>query len=291
MTVYADVLLIINLFVNYALLLCSARIIRSSVSRIRVLLGSAVGSIYGLIIFLPELPKTIEILIRIVATGFIVFCTFGYGNFRKFLRCFFAFFAVSMAFGGIMLLLWMTVSPVGMVINNGVFYFDINIIVLAVSTVVCFVTVSVISFFIERRVTRETAALITIESGGEKVKIPALIDTGNSLRESFSGYPVAVAEMSSVEKILPISVSDYLRGKVSDNNDTSIRLIVYNTVSGMGILPAFQPDYVEIKTVNRCVKTDSVYIAVTKSIIAKGEYSVILSPDLLSEEKKYVQTI
>ncbi|MCQ2485565.1 MAG: sigma-E processing peptidase SpoIIGA [Clostridia bacterium] len=291
MTIYADVLVVINLFVNYALLLCSARIMKSTVSRLRVLAGALTGSAYGLIIFLPELPRIVELLIRIAATLLIVLCTFGYGNVRKLFRCFFTFFAVSMAFGGIMTVLWMTVSPVGMVMNNGVCYFDIDIVVLAASTVVCFAVVSIISHFIERRAPKEFSALLRIEYGGKSVALNALIDTGNSLRESFSGYPVAVAERSAVEKILPVSVLDYLDENNSENTDLSMRLIIHNTVSGTGVLPAFHPDCVEIKTVSRTVKTDRIYIAVTKNIIAKGEYSVIVSPDLLSEEKKYAQTI
>lgn len=291
MTVYADVLIVINLFVNYVLLLCSARIMKSAVSRLRVLAGALVGSAYGLIIFLPEPPRFVELSIRVTATLLIVLCTFGYGNVRKFLRSFFTFFAVSMAFGGIMMVLWMTVSPVGMLINNGVYYFDIDVVVLAVSTVICFAVVSLISHFIERRAPKEFSALLRIGYGEQSVMLNALIDTGNSLRESFSGYPVAVAERSAVEKILPVSVLNYLDEKNSEKTDLSMRLIVHNTVSGTGALPAFRPDFVEIKTVSRTVKTDKVYIAVTKNIIAKGEYSVIVSPDLLSEEKKYAQII
>lgn len=288
MVIYADVLLVTNLFVNYALLDCSARIMKNTASRLRILFGAAAGSVYGLVIFLPELPKFVELVSRLAVTALIVFITFGYANIKKYLRCFFTFFAVSVGFGGIMLLLWITVAPVGMVYNNGTVYFDIDLAVLAMSVVVCFALVSAISFFIERRAPKESVAIVEIFHAGQSVRVNALIDTGNSLRESFSGYPVAVAEESAVRKILPQSVSEYIKGNTTSESD-NFRLIVHTTVSGTGIMPAFKPDYVEIKTVSKSIRTDKIYIAVTKNNIAAGEYGIILNPSLLEEEKTYAE--
>lgn len=185
----------------------------------------------------------------------------------------------------------MTLSPVGMVYGNGAYYFDIDIVVLAVSAVVCFAVVSAVSKIIERRAPKESLAVLTVYCGSEHVRLKALIDTGNLLRESFSGYPVCAAEKSAVKKILPSAVSEYLNGTAPDGSDSSFRLIVHSTVSGTGMMPAFRPDYAEIHTVSKTVRTDKIYIAVTENIIAKGEYEAILNPDLLSEEKEYAESI
>lgn len=290
MTVYADVLLVINLFVNYALLLCSSMIMKNSASRARVLLGAAIGAFYGLVIFLPDMPSLAELLLRLAATGLIVFGTFGFKNLRYFLRCFFTFFAVSFAFGGIMLVLWVTVAPVGMVYSNGAVYFDIDLAVLAVSTVVCFAVVSLISHFTARRAPKDSIALVKIVYGGKTVNATALVDTGNSLCEGFSGYPVALGEYSTLEKIIPSAVRDFLDGKeLSPSAD--FRVVMHKTVSGTGLLPVFKPDYIEIKSASHTVKTDRVYIAVTKNNLAGGEFSVILNPELLNEEKSYAEAV
>ena len=290
MTVYADVLLVINLFVNYALLACSVRIMKLQISQLRILLGAAAGSIYGLIIFLPELPKPAELVLRIAAAALIVFCTFGFGNIRRFLRCFFTFFSASLAFGGIMLVLWVTVAPVGMVYSNGAVYFDISLTVLAISTVVCFAVVSVISYFTARRAPKESVAQVTVGMNGETVRTNALIDTGNSLKESFSGFPAAVGEASVLRKILPQTVSVFLdTGEIGE--DSNIRMIVHKTVSGTGIMPAFKPDFIEVRTLSGTVRSEKVYIAVTKNSLAAGEYGIILNPEIISEEKKYAETV
>lgn len=288
MIVYADVLLIVNLFVNYALLLCASMIMKKHTQRLRILLGASIGAFYGLIIFLPDLPGVVEFALRIAATALIVLGTFGYKNPASFLRSFFTFFAVSFAFGGIMLVLWVTVAPMGMVYNNGAVYFDIDLAVLAVSTVVSFAVVSLIVHFTSRRAPRDSVALVKIGYKGKEAKLTALVDTGNSLCETFSGFPVVLGEAESLEKIIPDVVREFVNGE-DVSSSSEMRLVMHKTVSGTGFLPAFRPDYIEVKSVSHNVKTSEVYVAVTKNNLARGEYEMILNPALFDEEKRYAE--
>lgn len=288
MTVYADVLIVVNLFVNYALLLCSSMIMKRHVTSLRLFLGAAVGAFYGLVIFLPQLPDAVEILLRIIFSALIVFASFGYRNIRFFLRCFCTFFAVSFAFGGIMLVLWVTVAPIGMVYNNGAVYFDINLTVLAVSTVVSFAVVSLIANFTQRRAPKESVAVVTVTNKGRSATLKALVDTGNSLTESFSGFPVILGEIGSLDKVIPDAVREFVNGD-DVSSSPEIRLVVHKTISGTGIMPVFRPDYIEVKTISKRIKTNEVYIGVTSKTLASGEYEMILNPTLFDEEKNYAE--
>lgn len=288
MVVYADVLLIVNLFVNYALLLCSSMIMKKHTQRLRILLGAAIGAFYGFVVFLPELPSLAEFALRFAATVLIVLGAFGYKNFPSFLRSFFTFFAVSFAFGGIMLVLWVTVAPIGMIYNNGAVYFDIDLAVLAISTVVSFAVVSLIAHFTARRAPKDSIALVKISYKGKEVKLTALVDTGNSLCETFSGYPVVLGEAESLEKIMPDAVRAFIDGD-DVSSSPEMRLVMHKTVSGTGVLPVFRPDYIEVKSVSHSIKTSEVYVAVTKNNLARGEYEMILNPALFEEEKRYAQ--
>ena len=288
MTVYADVLIVVNLFVNYALLLCSSMIMKRHVTGLRLFLGAAVGAFYGLVIFLPQLPDVFEIILRIVFSALIVYASFGYRNIRLFLRCFCTFFAVSFAFGGIMLVLWVTVAPIGMVYNNGAVYFDINLTVLAISTVVSFAVVSFIANFTQRRAPKESVAIVTVANKGRTATLKGLIDTGNSLTESFSGFPVILGEIDSLDKVIPDAVREFVNGD-DVSASPEIRLVVHKTISGTGILPVFRPDYIEVKTISKRIKTNEVYIGVTSKNLASGEYEMILNPTLFDEEKNYAE--
>lgn len=290
MTVYADVLLVINLFVNFALLSCAGGIMKIPTSGLRMFLGAAVGSVYGLVIFLPEIPVPAEILARAAASALIVFCAFGYVGARRFARCLFTFLAVSFSFGGIMLVLWLTFSPANMLYSNGVVYFDISLGVLAVSTVICYAAVSLASKLISRRAPKESIAFVTVHASGKAVKTNALIDTGNSLKESFSNFPVCVGEAAVLKTVMPAAVDACLKGGIPEAG-AEVRMVIHSTVSGTGIMPAFRPDYIEVKTAGRTVRTDRIYIAVTDKSIAGGEYGMILNPEIFEKENIYAETV
>ena len=287
MTVYADVLVVVNLFVNYALLLCSSLILKNRISNLRLLAGAAIGSVYGLIIFLPEIPIFLELPMRIAASALIVLASFGYRNVRRFLRCFFTFLAVTVAFGGIMLVLWVTVAPVGMIYNNGTVYFDIDLSVLAISTVVCFAVVSLVTKLTARKAPSNSVYTLTVMNGEKSITGTALCDTGNSLVESFSGYPVIVGEYDTLIRLLPQGVIDYYENPSACSGAAELRLIVCKTISDVGVLPSFRPKSVEIGSLDRKIKTDEVYIAVTRNRLGGGEFDFIFNPKLFDEENEH----
>lgn len=285
MTVYVDVLVTVNLFVNYVLLLCSSLILKNRISNLRLLAGAMIGSVYGLVIFLPKIPSYIELLLRIIVCVAIVFAAFGYRNIRRFLRSLFVFLAVTFAFGGIMLVLWVTVAPIGMIYNNGTVYFDIDLSVLAISTIVCFILVSLISKIISRRAPSNSVFTLTAYNSGRKISGVALCDTGNSLIERFSGYPVIIGEYDTLATILPNSVINYYEKSNECCSNDGLRFVVCKTVSDVGILPAFHPDAIEISSLTGKFKTQEVYIAVTKNCIGAGEFDFIISPNLFDGVK------
>lgn len=287
LVVYADVLVTVNLFVNYALLLCTSLILKCKIAGARLLLGAVVGSVYGLVIFLPDLPMYVELPLRLAASGLIVFASFGYKGFRRFLRCFLTFFAVAFAFGGIMLTLWVTVAPVGMIYNNGAVYFDIDLPVLAVSTVACFTVVSLISKLTARKAPANSVFILSIRYNGKAVSGTALCDTGNSLTEGFSGFPVIIGEYATLKEIMPQSIADYYKNPSEISQGEKIRPVVCRTISGVGLLPSFRPDEVELKSINRHIKTNRVYIAVTENRLAGGEFDFILNSEIFNGENEY----
>lgn len=187
-----------------------------------------------------------------------------------------------------MLVLWVTVAPIGMVYNNGAVYFDINLTVLAVSTVVSFAVVSLIANFTQRRAPKESVAVVTVTNKGRTATLKALVDTGNSLTESFSGFPVILGEIGSLDKVIPDAVREFVNGD-DVSSSPEFRLVVHKTISGTGIMPVFRPDYIEVKTISKRIKTNEVYIGVTSKTLASGEYEMILNPTLFDEEKNYAE--
>ena len=78
MVVYADVLIVLNLIVDYFLLRASAKISGVTPGVWRMLGGAAVGAVSSLYIFLPQSGIMLELLFRIAVCLVMTACTFGF---------------------------------------------------------------------------------------------------------------------------------------------------------------------------------------------------------------------
>ena len=116
--IYVDILLLINLLVNYFLLLASNAILHTHPKRLRILISAAVGALYSLIIFLPDLNIVLSVSLRVVCSTVMVLIAFKINNIKTFLRSFGCFFMSNFAFAGIMLGVWLVLKPNGMVYKN-----------------------------------------------------------------------------------------------------------------------------------------------------------------------------
>ena len=92
-TIYVDVLLAVNLFINYFLLLATAKFLAVRRLRLRMLAAAALGSAYSLTLLLPEIPVALSLLMKLFMAASLVFLAFpneGVKRFLKALACFYA---------------------------------------------------------------------------------------------------------------------------------------------------------------------------------------------------------
>ena len=144
----------------------------------------------------------------------------------------------------------------------------------------CFAIVSLISRLIARKAPINSVYTLNVTNGERMISGVALCDTGNSLVESFSGYPVIIGEYDTLLGIMPQSVIDYYENPSACSDASNLRLILCKTVSNVGVLPSFRPKNVEVVSIDRRIKTDEVYIAVTKYRLGGGEFDFIFNPKL-----------
>ncbi len=285
MTVYVDVLVTLNIFVNYFLLLCVKGIMKADTKRLRLFSGAFLGGLYSLTIFVDGLPDYIILLMNLSASAVIVLAAFGAKSLKGFLKLFAAFFGVNFAFAGLMLAVWFAFSPSGMVYNNSVVYFDIDVKTLVISTVICYLIFTGISSLLKRRAPDNRIFDITLYNKGRTVMTKALLDTGNSLKDGFTGKPVIIADKSVVRKLADFSLYDYLDGNnASDFNFTeeNIRLIPYSGIGKSGMLRAVKIDGVSVKVGRNSVGVKNVLLAESENPLGNGAYRVLLNNDILN---------
>ncbi|MBQ3045820.1 MAG: sigma-E processing peptidase SpoIIGA [Clostridia bacterium] len=265
--IYADILVIVNIIVNYLMLRASAALSGSQFKAVRFLFASAAGGAFSLVIFIENIPVWLNMIIKTVFLTTIVFIAFGAKNLKAFLKCCGAFFLSNFAFAGIMLALHFTVMPNSAIYKNGVAYFDIDIFTLTVSAVACYAILSLISRFTKSRIPQKSIYPIRITYGERSVEGKALFDSGNNLCDCFSGKPAIIAENDFVKKI-------YGNSELTDMKN--FRLIPFSTIHSGGALPAFMADKAEVMTEGSWLEVKEIYIAVTEKKIVSGGYSALI---------------
>jgi len=286
--IYIDVLVAINIFVTWLLLACSVFFSAVQVKRWRLLLGSLLGGGGSLLILLPPAPWWLLAPEKLLLCALIVLVGFGFGRWSRFLRCFAAFFGVSFAFAGVMLGLWLTLRPDGMLYQNGAVYFDVNLITFVLFACACYAAVRGLAVLLRRRHPGANLCRATIQILGRSITLPAFYDSGNRLADGFTGAPVAVAEYAALEKFLPVELRPFFRNEaeifdIPQEQEWRPRLreIPFHALGREGLLPAFRADQVVVRTKHDTQSTLNAIVAVTPDTLSDGSYSLLLQATML----------
>ena len=77
-TIYIDVLLVLNIYVNFFLIRSASKIMHTPVKNYRCILASVYGSLFSLLILAPEMGVLLNFLIKLAAAFTIVLAAFGF---------------------------------------------------------------------------------------------------------------------------------------------------------------------------------------------------------------------
>jgi len=286
--IYIDVLLALNIFVTYLLLATTVLLSAVQTKRWRLLCGALLGGAAALLIFLPSLHWTLQALIRLALAAAIVWVAFGWGNWRRALRCYAAFFGMNFALAGCLLALWLTLRPAGMLMQNGVVYFNVSLITFVLLACVSYAAMRGAVILLRRRHPGSNACTATVQVGEQSITLPALYDSGNKLTDGFTGAPVVVAEYEALRTFLPTELHDFFCGNIdmlelpqNETWKTRLRSISYYAVGHSGLLPAFRSDSIMVKSGAKEQTTPNAIVAVTTENLGDGTVHAIIQCSML----------
>lgn len=274
LVVYADILVILNLIVDYFLLSVSAAILRVKLSVFRQLASAAVGALSSLYIFAPNLGIIIDVIFRAAVCAVMVLCAFGFRGAKRFLRAAGVLFLVTCGFGGIMSAVWSIFKPHGMTVVNSVVYFNISPAVLIGVSVITYLLFMLLKAIFSRTSELAERCEITVTAEEKSITMDAIVDTGNSIKDYLSGSEVIIADREFVKALL---------GSDSPDTDTRLnsryRILPLSTVSGGGTLDGFRCDSAVISNGERTVKLEKPILAVSKTPL-RDDYQAIVNPEI-----------
>ena len=262
-TIYIDVLITVNIFIDFMLILCTKRCLHINASYKRMLMGSALGGFESLFALLPPLKFGLNIIYDLTGAAAIIFVAFGKCNIKTYLKRVAVYFLFSFSFCGIMIFIYTAFKPNGMEIYNDIVYFDISPVVLIILTLVC--------YYILKLIKRMTKGIngggtcnVEIKAENKIITFCGKIDTGCNLKEPFSGDYVIVAEKSVMDNYSP--------------DEKKIRLIPYESLGGSGLISGFKPQ--EVKIDGKKID-DQIHIGLCENIL-KGDIKALIPGQIVN---------
>lgn len=267
-TIYLDELFVLNLVINYFLLLAAAMICSLPFRRSRFLLSAAFGALWSASSLLPAFAFLRAPAMNPLLAAAMTLIAFGYE--KRLWRCMLAFLGASALFGG-------TVYAVGLyrgAWNRSGPLVRLDMRVLAVSFAVCWAIVGLV-FRQRGKAAERHIRELTVFLGENKVSVPALEDTGNGLYDPVTGRAALVLDAEAAAPLFPRELRPYLR---LDPIDAAVRipgarLLPYAGVDGKKrLLLAFRPERVTVDGRAR----DDLLAAVAPDLGGDGSYRAII---------------
>jgi len=135
-----------------------------------------------------------------------------------------------------------------------------------------------------------------VSLGGRTVAFPALVDTGNRLRDPFTGAPVVVVEYGTARRLVPRPLQPLLLGRTVPGAGEGVeeplagRFCIVPFValgSQRGVLYGFRPDRVRVQHQDGWRLVGPVVVGVCPDILSpEGWYRGLLPQDALREESR-----
>ncbi len=302
-TLYADMFFFENLIMNYiiisATVLFTKKLFSVTASPLRRLAGSAVGAGYALaIVLLPALQSKVlgSVFGKAVLSLLIVYIVFTPKKVALMIKelmtfCFtgfvFAGTSIGISYLGVPCIitangLMVTKMPVGfstIFLTVGIGYISVSVLLNSLKNV-CDSHESYVSLY--------------IEFNGSGLWLPALIDTGNELKDPLTGTPVIIAETSALKSILSPEIRNISANEaaiISAGSTLSpdwarrFRIIPFSSLGcENGLLPGFKADIIKIRgNYDLPCKNQSAIICLYDKVLSDNKkYSALLSPELVA---------
>ena len=232
-TIYLDVLLVFDLYMNFLLLRLTARLTHTRLRFFRAISGALVGCLSSLLVLLPALPWLLSLLCKLITAVLMTAAAFGWKEKRLFIWHFTCFLGLSCVVAGMLLALTATGN---VYYTNGVWYPVISLRLLVIFTIAAYLLLTLISRIRSRFSAADGSFEVIIRYGGQTARLEGLSDTGNSLVDFLTGKRVIICPRDALSAMLP-----------PEFPCKGFRPLPFSTAAGQGMLYVFTPEEVVLK--------------------------------------------
>lgn len=201
MKIYVDLIILLNFFLDFLLLLSTSLILKRNTKLIRILLGSIIGGISILSLFISFNSLTL-FLLKIFISILMILISFGFKNFKYFFNNLVYLYLLSIILGGFLYFIndEFSYKNTGLIFfHNG---FSINwVIIIILSPIIIFLYVNN-----QRKQKEELSRKYEVDIillNGKKISITGYLDTGNNLYDPYKKRPIIVINKAALGNYSP----------------------------------------------------------------------------------------
>ncbi|SDW05171.1 stage II sporulation protein GA (sporulation sigma-E factor processing peptidase) [Marininema mesophilum] len=299
MVVYADVVFLLNLCIDFLLLWLMTAIRRQHPSLLRILCAAILGAGYAVFQLWQPLTFSYTFYGKLLFSMLMVWVAIGYHSLVAYLRSLGIFYLISFVTGGGMFALHYFLGSGVHAGGGSLFSLSSGwgspiswVFVLVAFPIVWLYTRFSFRSLADRQVVNDHLAKVRVQWGDVKLELMGLIDTGNQLRDPISRTPVILVEVEEWGRVLPVGLVDAVRkgnwdglGKEMPGEwMTRVRLVPFRGAASDGdILVALKPDKLEVYQQGEWHEAGKVLVGLdTGRLSSDGTYQAILHPSCVS---------
>ncbi|XJZ28417.1 sigma-E processing peptidase SpoIIGA [Bacillota bacterium Lsc_1132] len=309
MTVYLDVIWLLNFLFDSLLLYLTAIILKRNIRIWRLLAGGFIGSLIILLAFTPAAPISSHPVSKLLFSVFMVLTVFKYQRWRFFIKGLFTLYFSTFLLGGILIgvhyfIQFNSELTVKVLVSNVQGFGDPVswLFVLLGFPVAWYFSKAKVESIEMTKIQFEQIVEVILTIDQEQLLFKGLIDSGNQLYDPITKMPVMFVSVKNIESPLPepimkvaVEGESILMDNVEIPNEWQNRLrIVPCRVVGQEhqLIVAIKPDAIKI------VKDDEVYfydkglVSFTmQELSADGAFQCIVHPKMLTGRKQSGNTV
>lgn len=289
-TVYADVLVSVNILITYIFLVCVRVAFSAPTNKLLVALASFIGGLSSVVIFFETGSVPLNILYKALVCAVITAVAFLPDSLRRFLKLYGGFLGVSVLFGGAVYLITITLKPQNIFFNNGAVYFDMSVTYLIGVVFSVYGAFTLFEWFFLRHSATRDNYRVTIAFRQRELTIDGFVDTGNSMRDGLSGNPVFVIGCKDAAPLFTYEEITFLKGDYTESPPDSLkkfyRVLPCTTATGNGLLPAIVPQRVTIVNGKRWADTGRITLGISPEIGSEGQGIILLNKSIYDMDWK-----
>lgn len=277
MTIYLDVVFIENLVMNLSVILSEAVLLNSLNKLIRKIGSALIATAYYILTLIFPKFSGFQVFVGIL----IIFIAFRPRNLKLLIKQVFLFYFINFVFAGTSFALICAFNKGKFSIFNGVVVGNFSVFKVFLAVIIAIIML--IYFF--RKRSKHVFKDVVISISGKVKEIRLLLDTGNLLREPYTGKPVMIVEKSALKNVIDEKLFNDLEKMLKGGEiiPDGMFLIPYRSLgNSLGFLLGIKPDFVTLKKNGK--KFCNVVIGICNENISETKsYSGIFGLETLDE--------